>query len=109
MDERWKDDEGALLNARLFHAYFGERPDEVPPPFCSDISAAWILVEALRRRYGAVELVAEPTGGWSCRIAGGADARGVESTAMSAPLAICRAAHGALARPGRGPAARVDG
>lgn len=90
-------DNGHELNARLFEAFFGPRPDEPVPPFSTDLSTAWILLGRLLEEHRWVEVVGTAEGGWMCRIhdPGYSDPQWlgtVVGEANTAPMAICRAA-----------------
>lgn len=85
------------LDASLFRAFFGERNGETPPPFSTDLQAAWVLVQRLLTRHQWVEVVGTDKGRWICRIHDPTYADphylgSVSSEGSSAPLAICRAA-----------------
>lgn len=88
---------GHELDARLFEAFFGPRPDEPVPPFSTDLSTAWILLGRLLEEHRWVEVVGTAEGGWICRIHDPdySDPQWlgtVVGEATTAPLAICRAA-----------------
>lgn len=97
----------AELDAYLFRAFFGEREGEVPPPFSTDLQAAWVLVQKLLTRHQWVEVVGTNRGRWICRIHDPTYADphylgSVSSEASSAPLAICRAASKTMGRASTG-------
>lgn len=88
---------GSDLNALLFEAFFGHRPDEPAPPFSTDLATAWILLQRLLEEHRWVEVVGTGDGGWICRIhdPGYSDPQWlgtVVGEGPTAPLAICRAA-----------------
>lgn len=88
---------GESLDARLFEAFFGPRPDEPVPAFSKDLETAWILLQRLLEEHRWVEVVGTDEGTWICRVHDPrySDPRwlgSVASEAPTAPLAICRAA-----------------
>lgn len=64
------------------------------PRFSTDMSAAWLVVEAMRERYGATVLIESMPDGWAVRFSGFI-VKG-DGRSPSAALAICRAALAAL-------------